>query len=42
MRTIYKGDTRYEKIKEQMDLLGITDSTTERQEKNGTIVWRLP
>ena len=42
MRTIYKGDTRYEKIKEQMDLLGITDSTTERQVLNGTIVWRLP
>ena len=42
MRTIYKGDARYEKIKEQMDLLGITDSTTERQVLNGTIVWRLP
>ena len=42
MTTIYKGDTRYEKIKEQMDLLGITDVTTERQVLNGTIVWRLP
>ena len=42
MKTIYKGDSRYEKIKEQMDLLGITDVTTERQVRNGTIVWRLP
>ena len=42
MRTIYKGDSRYEKIKEQMDLLGITDVTTERQVLNGTIVWRMP
>ena len=42
MKTIYKGDARYEKIKEQMDLLSITDVTTERQVLNGTIVWRLP
>ena len=42
MRTIYKGDARYEKIKEQMDLLGITDVTTERQVLNGTIIWQLP
>ena len=42
MKTIYKGDDRYEKIKEQMDLLGITDVTTERQVLNGTIVWRMP
>ena len=42
MKTIYKGDSRYEKIKEQMDLLGITDVTTERQVQNGTIVWRMP
>ena len=42
MKTIYKGDSRYEKIKEQMDLLGITDVTTERQVLNGTIVWELP
>ena len=42
MTTIYKGDTRYEKIKEQMDLLSITDVTTERQVLNGTIVWRMP
>ena len=26
----------------KMDLLGITDVSTPRQEKNGTIVWRLP
>ena len=42
MKTIYKGDSRYEKIKEQMDLLSITDVTTERQVLNGTIVWRMP
>ena len=42
MKTIYKGDSRYEKIKEQMDLLSITDVTTERQVLNGTIIWRLP
>ena len=38
----YNGDTRYEKVKEQMDLLGITDVTTNRQHKNGTVVWQLP
>ena len=38
----YIGDTRYEKVLEQMQLLGIEDITTYRQEKNGTIVWRLP
>ena len=42
MKTIYKGDDRYEKVKEQMDLLSITDVTTERQVLNGTIVWRMP
>ena len=42
MKSIYKGDTRYEKVYEQMQLLGIQDVSTERQEKNGTIVWRLP
>ena len=31
MKTIYKGDTRYEKVYEQMQLLGIQDVTTERQ-----------
>ena len=25
-----------------MDLLGIMDITTTRQDKNGTIVWKLP
>ena len=38
----YMGDTRYEKVWEQMQLLGIEDITTYRQEKNGTIVWKLP
>jgi len=38
----YKNDTRYEKVYEQMQLLGIQDVTTERQNKNGTVVWRLP
>ena len=42
MKTIYKGDTRYEKVYEQMQLLGIQDVSTTRQVKNGTIVWRLP
>ena len=42
MKTMYKGDTRYEKVYEQMQLLGIQDVSTERQVKNGTIVWRLP
>ena len=38
----YIGDTRYEKVLEQMQLLGIEDVTSYRQEKNGTIVWKLP
>ena len=38
----YKGDTRYEKVWEQMQLLGIEDVTTDRQSKNGTITWKLP
>jgi tRNA(His) 5'-end guanylyltransferase len=42
MKTIYKGDSRYEKIYEQMQLLGIQDVSTPRQVKNGTIAWRLP
>jgi len=29
-------------VYEQMQLLGIQDITTDRQDKNGTIVWRLP
>ena len=38
----YQGDSRYEKIYEKMQLLGIQDVTTDRQHKNGTIVWKLP
>ena len=38
----YNSDPRYAKVLEQMDLLGIMDISTKRQEKNGTIVWRLP
>ena len=33
---------RKEKIVDQMELLGIQDVTTDRQHKNGTVVWRLP
>ena len=38
----YQGDSRYEKIYANMQLLGIQDVTTDRQHKNGTIVWKLP
>ena len=38
----YQGDSRYEKVYEKMQLLGIQDITTDRQHKNGTIVWKLP
>tara|TARA_R100001463_G_scaffold11850_1_gene32897 strand:- start:18 stop:497 length:480 start_codon:yes stop_codon:yes gene_type:complete len=41
-RQEYNSDPRYAKILEQMDLLNITDVSTTRQSKNGTIVWRLP
>ena len=41
-REQYNSDLRYAKVLEQMDLLGIMDITTTRQDKNGTIVWRLP
>ena len=41
-RSKYFGDSRYEKVFEQMKLLGIQDVSTKRQEKNGTTVWRLP
>ena len=41
-REQYKSDDRYEKILEQMDLLNIMDVSTTTQDKNGTIVWRLP
>ena len=33
---------RESKVIEQMELLGITDITTPRQARNGTVVWRLP
>ena len=43
MKTInYFGDSRYEKIWEQMQLLGIQDVSSPAQDKNGTVVWRLP
>jgi len=38
----YTSDPRYSKVLDDMDLLGITDVSTTRQSKNGTIVWRLP
>jgi len=38
----YVGDTRYCRVWEQMQLLGIQDITTSRQHKNGTVVWQLP
>ena len=41
-RKQYNSDSRYRKVLEQMDLLGIMDVTTTRQHKNGTIVWKLP
>ena len=34
--------SRYEKVWEQMQLLQIEDVSTTRQDKNGTIIWRLP
>ena len=42
MKDTYYGDSRYERIWEQMQLLGIQDISTKRQSKNGTIVWKLP
>ena len=36
------NDSRYEKVFEQMELLGIQDVTTNRQHENGTRVWKLP
>ena len=41
-RKEYLSDPRYAKVLEKMDLLGIMDITTTRQDKNGTIVWKLP
>ena len=37
-----KDGERYDKVFEQMELLGITDVTTNRQHRNGTVVWQLP
>ena len=37
-----KNGERYDKVFEQMELLGIQDVSTPRQCKNGTVVWRLP
>ena len=37
-----KDGERYDKVFEQMELLGIQDVTTNRQHRNGTVVWRLP
>ena len=42
MKAMYKGDGRYSKLGVTMDLLGIKDVSTTRQEKNGTIEWQLP
>tara|TARA_R100000234_G_scaffold48703_1_gene29189 strand:- start:253 stop:777 length:525 start_codon:yes stop_codon:yes gene_type:complete len=42
MKTVYKGDPRYEALYEKMQLLGIQDVSTSRQVKNGTIEWLLP
>jgi len=38
----YQGDSRYEKVWANMQLLDIQDVSTKQQVKNGTIVWRLP
>ena len=41
-KTQYMGDSRYASVFLKMELLGITDITTKRQDKNGTITWKLP
>ena len=38
----YWGDSRYFKLWERMEMLGIKDVSSPCQEKNGTVVWRLP
>ena len=38
----YNNDPRYWAVWEKMQLLGIQDISTKKQEKNGTIVWQLP
>ena len=41
-RKISANDTRYEKVFHNMELLSIQDITTNRQHRNGTVVWQLP
>ena len=41
-RKQYNSDTRYEKVFHNMELLGIQDVSTNRQHRNGTVVWQLP
>ena len=38
----FKSGARMAVLSTKMDLLGIIDVSTPRQEKNGTVVWRLP
>jgi len=38
----YNSDPRYWAVWEKMQLLQIEDVSTKRQDKNGTIVWKLP
>jgi hypothetical protein len=38
----YWGDPRYFKLWEKMEMLGIKDVSSPCQDKNSTVVWRLP
>jgi hypothetical protein len=38
----FNSGARHAVVSTHMDLLGITDVSTPRQEKNGTVVWKLP
>ena len=38
----YNNDPRYWAVWEKMQLLGIMDISTKKQDNNGTVVWRLP
>jgi len=38
----FNSGARHAVVSTHMDLLGIIDVSTPRQEKNGTVVWRLP
>ena len=38
----YSTDPRYWAVWQKMQLLDIRDVSTDRQDRNGTIVWRLP